>query len=256
MSEPLLQLNGVTVEYGAFTALDEVDLRVDAGQIVGVIGPNGAGKTTLVNAIFGVSEPTRGEVLLRGEDLRGRSPDRRAHLGLARTFQNLELFATMTVLENVLAHADAAERRSLFSWGSRHRAADRRERAMDVLAALSLDDVADRAVRELSYPQRKIVEFARCMVVDVDLVLLDEPTAGVPLEDRHALIERMHQHMRQRHVAGLVVEHDMNVISTLCEYVYVLDGGRLIAAGTFQEVIDDPRVREAYLGLDAAQDAV
>ena len=243
-TDKLLQLEDITVKFGEFTAVSHVNVDVAAGEIVGVIGPNGAGKTTLVNAAFGVNHPAAGRVVLRGRDLGRLSPSRRAHLGMSRTFQNIELFGSMTVYENVIAHADAV-------MGGRGSRQQRRSRTLDILEALGLIDLAGASVGELPYPTRKVVEFARAMVADVDLVLLDEPTAGVALEERRQVIARMHEHMRERKVSAIVVEHDMNVIRTLCQRVYVMDGGELIAAGTFDEVVADPKVRTAYLGPEA-----
>ncbi len=245
---PLLEVREVSVVFDGFHAVDGVSLSVEPGQLVGVIGPNGAGKTTMVNAIFGVYKPAKGQVLARGRDLAGLSPDKRAHLGFARTFQNIELFGSMTVYENVITHADAVIGSGLRRLLARSNGTDKHERVIEILAALDLLPIAGRTVSELSYPERKLVEFARAMVADVDLVLLDEPTAGVALEERRAVVGRMHEHMRERNVAAIVVEHDMSVIRTLCEKVYVLDGGRLIASGTFEEIVNDPLVRAAYLG--------
>ena len=248
---PLLDVKEVSVVFGAFRAVDNVSLTVNPGEIVGVIGPNGAGKTTLMNAIFGVYKVATGSVSASGRDLKGLSPDRRARLGFARTFQNLELFHSMTAFENVLTHADASDRhggRSTRGRLSRADHAGRRTRAIEILEELDLLPLASRIVSELSYAERKLVEFARAMVADIELVLLDEPTAGVALEERREVIDRMHVHMRDRGIAAVVVEHDMSVIKTLSDRVYVLDGGQLLASGTFEEVVANPRVREAYLG--------
>jgi ABC-type branched-subunit amino acid transport system ATPase component len=245
---PLLEVRDVSIVFDGFHAVDGVSLSVEPGQLVGVIGPNGAGKTTMVNTIFGFYKPAKGKVLARGRDLAGVSPDKRAHLGFARTFQNIELFGSMTVYENVMTHADAVMGSGLGRLLGRSNGADKHERTIEILSALDLIGIAGRTVSELSYPERKLVEFARAMVADVELVLLDEPTAGVALEERREVVGRMHEHMRERSVAAIVVEHDMAVIRTLCEKVYVLDGGRLIASGTFEEVVNDPLVRAAYLG--------
>jgi ABC-type branched-subunit amino acid transport system ATPase component len=246
---PLLEVRDVSVVFGEFRAVSGVSLSVAPGQIVGVIGPNGAGKTTLMNTIFGVYEPATGQILSRDRDLARLSPARRAHLGFARTFQNIELFGTMTVYENVITHADAMFSTGPLAWArGRGANASKHERTVEILEALDLVEIAGRTVGELSYPERKLVEFARAMVADIELVLLDEPTAGVALEERREVIGRMHEHMRDRGVAAVVVEHDMEVISKLCEHVYVLDGGQLIASGSFAEVVSNPQVQEAYLG--------
>jgi ABC-type branched-subunit amino acid transport system ATPase component len=248
---PLLDVRDVSVVFGGFRAVDHVSLTVNPGEIVGVIGPNGAGKTTLMNAIFGVYKVATGSVNALGRDLKGLSADRRASLGFARTFQNLELFHSMTVYENILTHADASDRHGGHrgrAWTRRAEHAGRRTRSIEILEELDLLHLASRTVSELSYAERKLAEFARAMVADIQLVLLDEPTAGVALEERREVIDRMHVHMRDRKIAAVVVEHDMSVIKTLSDRVYVLDGGQMLATGTFDEVVANPRVREAYLG--------
>lgn len=250
---PLLEIEDISIKFGEFTAVSHVNVVVQPGQIVGVIGPNGAGKTTLVNAVFGINHPATGRIVLRGRDLGKLSASRRARLGMSRTFQNLELFGSMTVYENVITHADAvmgADAPS-FRRGSRAIRLQRHARTRGILEDLGIWDLAGARVDQLAYPQKKVVEFARAMVADVQLVLLDEPTAGVALEERREVIARMQEHMRARQVAAIVVEHDMEVIRTLCQHVYVMDGGHLISSGTFDEVVADPKVREAYLGPEA-----
>jgi branched-chain amino acid transport system ATP-binding protein len=248
--QSLLEVRDVSVVFGGFHAVDNVSLSVEPGEIVGVIGPNGAGKTTLMNAIFGVYKVASGSVLAHGRDLKGLSPDRRARLGFARTFQNLELFQSMTVFENILTHVDASAHAGSEARGWNRRAVreHKRERVVHILEALDLLQLAPRTVSELSYAERKLVEFARAMVAEIELVLLDEPTAGVALEERREVIDRMHVHMRDRKISAVVVEHDMGVIKTLSYRVYVLDGGQMLATGTFEEVVANERVREAYLG--------
>lgn len=248
---PLLEVRDITVKFDGFTAVRGMSLEVASGEVVGVIGPNGAGKSTLVNTIFGVYRPASGEVLLRGRNLAGLSPDRRARLGMARTFQNLELFGSMTVYENVVAHLDVSCAAGLaaLSPSARRLRGARAGRVAEMLETLGLGGMQSRLVGELGYAERKLVEFARAMVAGVDVVLLDEPTAGVALEQRRDVISRIQSYMSSRNVAAIVVEHDMNVIKTLCERVYVMDGGQLIAHGDFDSVVASPSVREAYLGV-------
>lgn len=248
---PLLEVRDVTVRFGGFTAVKNMSLVVRRGEVVGVIGPNGAGKSTLINAIFGVYRPAAGQILLNGRDLDRLSSDRRARLGMARTFQNLELFGSMTVRENILTHADVNCGVGLATLRSSSRSM-RRERdakVAEVIETLGLSGLESRTVEDLGYAERKLVEFARAVVADVDIVLLDEPTAGVAIEQRREVISRIQSYLRLRDVASIVVEHDMSVIRTLCERVYVMDSGQLIAEGDFESVVAEPRVREAYLGL-------
>lgn len=246
----MLAVQGVTVRFGSFTAVEAMNMSVEHGQVVGLIGPNGAGKTTLVNTIFGVCHPTEGRILLRDRDLARLSPDRRARLGMARTFQNLELFGSMTVYENIIAHADVAAGRGVTALGrdARGKRRGRAHRVEHVLSTLRLGGLRERVVDELGYADRKLVEFARAMVAEIDLVLLDEPTAGVAVEERREVISRIQSYMNERSLAAIVVEHDMEVIRTLCQQVYVMDSGSLIAAGDFATVVADPQVRAAYLG--------
>ena len=156
----------------------------------------------------------------------------------------------MTVFENILTHVDSSSRDGAQSRGWNRRAVQeyKRERVVHILEALDLLHLAPRTVSGLSYAERKLVEFARAMVAEIELVLLDEPTAGVALEERREVIDRMHVHMRDRKISAVVVEHDMGVIRTLSDRVYVLDGGQMLASGSFEEVVANPRVREAYLG--------
>jgi branched-chain amino acid transport system ATP-binding protein len=247
-STAVLELDRVSVQFGALKAVDEVSLSVAPDQVVGLIGPNGAGKSTLMNAVFGLHHPTSGRISLRGVDLGRKPPHVRARLGMTRTFQNLELFATMTAYENVVAHVDAMSGHFGSSRGERLSRGDRRDRALAALDSVGMGAVADRTINELAYPERKLVEFARAIVLDADVVLLDEPAAGVAVEEREDVIARMRVHLHRSGVSGVVVEHDMRVIRSLCETVYVLDSGRLIAAGHIDEIIHDERVREAYLG--------
>jgi branched-chain amino acid transport system ATP-binding protein len=247
----LLEVGEVTVLYGAYRALNDISMAVKPGEIVGVIGPNGAGKTSLVDTIFGINRPATGHIIFRGHDLGTTAPHVRARMGLARTFQNLELFGSMSVYENVAAKLDVAHRRRSrrereSGSGRKHRSV--RSETHSILDALNLGPLAQRTVDDLSYPDRKIVEFARALASDVQLILLDEPTAGVSLEQRRELVARMYDYMGQRQIAGIVVEHDMEVIKTLCSHVYVLDGGEMLASGAFAEVIANARVRAAYLG--------
>ena len=245
---PLLAVEGVSVQFGALKAVDDVSLSVLPGQIIGLIGPNGAGKTTVMNAVVGDHHPTSGTIMLRGMDLGRKPPHVRARLGMTRTFQNLELFASMTAYENVVAHVDAIARHRRSHDATRMTRGERRERALAALESVGVESIAERTVSELSYPERKLVEFARAVALDADVVLLDEPAAGVAVEERADVIARMAAHLQHNSVSGIVVEHDMQVIRSLCETVYVLDSGRMIASGDIESLMLDERVREAYLG--------
>lgn len=242
----LLSVEALTVRYGSFTAVKDMTMRVEPGQIVGLIGPNGAGKSTVINAVSGAVQPTSGKVSFLGEPTKGQRMDQLALKGMIRTFQNLEVFPTMTVLENVLIRVEASGTRNELS------RTQRIDKCLDVIDAFGLTRQTDTEVGDLAYPERKLLEFARAMVLDATLLLLDEPTAGLAVGDRQSVVKLVVTQMRERNISGVVVEHDMKVVRAMCDDVYVMDAGERIAHGTFDEVTRDQRVREAYLGKGAA----
>jgi len=238
----LLTVTNMTVRYGPFLAVKEMNLRIRPGQIVGLIGPNGAGKSTVINAVSGAVGVASGKVEYLGAPTKGLRMDQLALRGMVRTFQNLEVFPTMTVLENVLIRVEAATRRTEFSHS------ERIEKCLDVIDSFGLGRYADTEVGNLAYPERKLLEFARAMVVDAKLLLLDEPTAGLAVDERQCVVRLVVDQMRARNISGIVVEHDMKVVKAMCDEVSVMDAGERIAYGTFDEVVGDTRVKEAYLG--------
>ena len=244
MTDALLAVDGVTVKYGPLVAATDVSLVIPKGSIVGLIGPNGAGKSTIINAIAGLVRTAGGTITFAGRALGRLRPDQRAQLGMARTFQNLELFASLSVLENVLTRAEAAT-------GAKRSVAEHIGPCKEIIEQLGLGRYLDTEVSQLAYPERKLVEFARATVVDPQLLLLDEPTAGLAAEERHQVVGMIAERMRSRGIGGLVVEHDMSVVRTMCDVVYVMDAGKVIASGTFEEIARSEAVREAYLGRSA-----
>ncbi len=243
MSGPLLEVTGLTKAFGAVHALDDASLSVARGSVTALIGPNGSGKTTLFNVVTGYLRADSGTVRFAGHDVTGVKPAALYRRGLSRTFQQARVFGELTVVENLVV-AGGFALAALF--GRRVRAADR-ERADELLAEFRLDRVADLYATELSYGQRKLLEFAAVLMSRPKLVLLDEPTAGV----NPVLIETMERHIRARHAEGitfLIVEHDMNFVMRLCDPVVVLDQGQEICVGAPREVQDDPAVLDAYLG--------
>lgn len=241
-SSALCEVADLTVRYGSFAAVKNMSLRVLPGQIVGLIGPNGAGKSTLINAVSGAVRIAAGEVLFEGVSTKGSRMDQLAAKGLIRTFQNLEVFPTMSVFDNVLVRVESATSRNELS------PVERAERCVEVIESFNLGSRIDTEVGDLAYPERKLLEFARAMVVDAKLLLLDEPTAGLAAEERQDIVRLVVRQMRTRNISGVVVEHDMKVVKAMCDEVYVMDAGERIAHGSFDEVVGDARVKEAYLG--------
>jgi branched-chain amino acid transport system ATP-binding protein len=250
----LLETRGLTVRYGGLAANDDVNLKVDAGRLVGLIGPNGAGKTTFIDAITGFTAVSGGTVQFDGHDLNGSAPDRRAHLGLTRTFQSLELFEDLTVRDNLLV---AAERPAWYSFLldllRPGRGAKREQERVDVaLTALDLHGISDRLPSDLSHGQRKLVGVARALAADPKLLLLDEPAAGLDTAESQHLGALLRQFV-ERGTTIFLIDHDMGLVLNVCDYIYVLDFGRIIAEGTPGEIRKDPAVVAAYLGESAGE---
>jgi ABC-type branched-subunit amino acid transport system ATPase component len=239
----LLEVEGLVKNFGPVRAVNGASLSVQPHSITALIGPNGSGKTTLFNLITGYLAPDQGRVSFRGRDITGTDAGRLYRRGLSRTFQQARVFPQLSVQENLTVAAG-------YSWGQlfgRRMSKSDRQRVGELLDEFGMAHVADLLASELSYGQRKLLEFAAVLMSAPALILLDEPTAGV----NPVMIETMEHHIRERNAAGitfLIVEHDMNFVMRLCDPVIVLDQGREIFAGSPLEVQSNPLVLDAYLG--------
>jgi branched-chain amino acid transport system ATP-binding protein len=239
----LLEVQEVTVRFGGHTALSSVSLDVEAGSITGLIGPNGAGKTTMFNVITGLQAPTRGSVQLGGKDVGGRLPYKRARLGMARTFQRLELFGQLTVRENIQVAGGLRKQ-----WGKSGNTLDGPPPTVDeLLERVGLTGVADVRADSLPTGQGRLVELARALAIRPRLLLLDEPASGQDEEETKAFANLLRS-LAGEGMAILLVEHDMELVMQVCSKIYVLDFGQMMASGTPAEVRADAKVQAAYLG--------
>jgi len=252
----MLRVRDVTVRFGGIVALDGVSLDLNRGEILGLIGPNGAGKTTLFNCISGVIRPDAGAMFFEGRSLKFAPPHERARLGIARTFQNLQLWASMTVQENLTVPMDALGGRNTFSDAlhlpfSTYAERASAERARAILHVLELDDYARSLAGDLPAGIQRRVEIARALAARPQLLLLDEPAAGLDARETEHLAELLHTVRERFHVSMLLVDHDMSLVLPVSDYVYVLDFGKVLAKGRPSAIQNDPKVIAAYLGEES-----
>jgi branched-chain amino acid transport system ATP-binding protein len=249
--EPFLRADDITVRFGGLVAVADVSVEVDAGEVVGLIGPNGAGKTTLFGALVGLVPVDGGSVHLEGHDATTWSAARRARAGIGRTFQRLEVFGSMTVRENLTFAAEAAAlagRPWRLLTAVRHRDD---QRADEVLELLGLGPFADRLAGAVPLGVGRRIELGRALCTQPRLLLLDEPSSGLDPGETAAMADTIAGAVAELGVGALLIEHDMSMVRRLCERLYVLEFGRLIAAGPAEEVVASAEVREAYLGTEA-----
>lgn len=276
MSNNILRVENVTMQFGGVVAVDNLSLEVNEGEIVALIGPNGAGKTTAFNCITGVYEPTNGSVSFCGKELlesypngkmkklyKGQNagmytrrivptPDKITHAGIARTFQNIRLFSSMTVFENVLTAKHMRAKQNLLSAAFRlnHAEEERmRKETMELLEMQNLSHLKDEIAGSLPYGIQRRLEIARALATDPKLLLLDEPAAGMNPQETQELTDFIHQIRDEYKLTIFMIEHHMDLVMQISDRVYVLDFGKLLAHGTPEEVQNNPRVIEAYLGV-------
>jgi branched-chain amino acid transport system ATP-binding protein len=244
--DTLLAVEQVTVSFGGNRALTDVDIDVRAGEVTGLIGPNGAGKTTLFNVITGMVTPTSGRIRLDGRDVSRLDTHKRARLGIARTFQRLELFTDLTVRDNLRVAGEIRNSWSGFARGGRRiNVVDETER---ILGVLGLTRLADANVSTIPTGTARVVELGRALMIQPRILLLDEPASGQTDEETKAFEALLRRLVNEDGLTVLLVEHDMALVMEVCDRIHVLDFGEIIAAGTADDVRGDPRVRDAYLG--------
>ncbi len=242
----LLQTTDLTVRFGGLVAVDHLSLEIHAGELVGLIGPNGSGKTTFINAVTGFV-PSTGTVTFDGDDVTGWAPHRIANRGLTRTWQTLELFDDLSIRVNL----EVAAEQLTFLGAVRDyygRGSEADERVDEALAVLNLTDIQHRMPSDLSQGNRKLVGVARALVGDVKLVLLDEPAAGLDREETTWLGGQLRD-VVESGISGMLIDHDMGLVLSVCDRIYVINYGGLIAVGTPEEIRAHPEVRKAYLGV-------
>lgn len=257
--QPILRAEHLGITFGGLRAVDDFNMTINKGELVGLIGPNGAGKTTVFNLLTGVYKPTDGEFWLDGEKMNGKKTYQVVRAGIARTFQNIRLFKQMTVEENVLVafnesfsyHMGGAIFRTPRFWREER---EMHQKAIDLLRIFKLEGLAQTQAANLPYGAQRKLEIARALATGMKLLLLDEPAAGMNPTETEDLLECINTIRDRFGIAILLIEHDMSLVMNVCQRIQVLDYGRTIASGLPEEIAHNPRVISAYLGSDEDED--